>query len=78
MFHQGLTKRKVLITREQNVVPIETRSFIENQVDSIIVNPWQLLTESEGHFHRYCAELRVPINIEIRTNFEAWFDIRGA
>jgi hypothetical protein len=78
MFHRGITKSKVIITRSgQN--PIEVvYSKPDGAVQRITVVPVLLLEESERHLKRYVTELRDPKNVQLRQNFEAWFKVRAA
>lgn len=78
MFHRGITKSKVMITRAgQN--PIEViYSKVDGTVMQITVVPVLLLEESERHLRRYVAELRNPANVQLRQHFEAWFNARAA
>ncbi len=78
MFHQGITKSKVVITRTGRN-PIEVvYSTDDGTVHQIVVVPVLLLEQSEGHLKKYVAELRDATNTQLRSNFESWFNARGA
>ena len=78
MFHRGITKSKVTITRSgQN--PIEViYSKPDGVVQQITVVPVLLLEESERHLKRYVSALRDPANVQLRQSFETWFRARAA
>ena len=78
MFHRGITKSKVVITPTgQNAIEVKYLK-VEGTVLQITVVPVLLLEESERHLKRYVAALRDPINVLLRENFEAWFNVRAA
>jgi hypothetical protein len=77
LFHQGLTKSKVVITRiGEN--PIEVIHGSAHEVIQIRVVPVNLIDAIHRHLVHYVAELRNPVNTSLRQNFEAWFRARGA
>lgn len=71
MFHRGITKSKVVITRSgQNAIEV-AYSKVDGTVLRITVVPVLLLEESERHLKRYVGALRDPINVQLRQNFNA-------
>lgn len=78
MFHRGITKSKVTITLGgPNAIEVGY-TMPAGTVDSIRVVPIRLLEESEQHLKRYTSMLREAASVQLRINFEAWFDIRSA
>jgi len=77
MFHQGLTKAKVLIT-PAGPYPIEVIHGPDHDVVQIKLVPVNLIDAIHGHLLLYVGKLRNPENVQLRENFERWFRARGA
>jgi hypothetical protein len=78
MFHRGITKSKVRVTRDgENPIEVVYTGH-GAQVHQIVLAPRLLLEESERHLKRYVSKLRDPANRSLRENFLAWFDSRAA
>lgn len=77
MFHNGITKSKVLI------LPNETYSLgvtwgPKGELLQVAVVPRKLMGHLEQHLTSYVAQLRDPANKVVRVNFERWFRKRAA
>ncbi len=77
MFHRGITKGKVRITRGQDF-PVVLAGPSSTAVSHIVVDPWLLLQAVESHVRQFAMRLRVVANVQLRSNFEQWFNARAA
>jgi hypothetical protein len=76
IFHQGITKRKVMI-RPQGPHPIEVIYGAGHVVTQVEIVPINLIDSINNHLVRYVADLRNPENQDLRSNFRNWFVARG-
>lgn len=77
MFHQGITKAKVVIA-QAGPYPIEVIHGPNHEVVQVKLVPVTLIDAIRNHLMQYVAKLRDPGNTELRTNFATWFKARGA
>ena len=77
MFHQGLTKAKVVIA-PIGPYPIEVIHGPNHEIAQIKLVPVNLIDAIQIHLVQYVIELRNSENMKLRTNFENWFKTRGA
>jgi hypothetical protein len=77
MYHRGLTKAKVVVTRGTQL-PIVVTLTGGADVQAITVDPWSLLEAIAIHHSGHVARLRNPAESSLRTNFAAWFKSRAA
>ncbi len=77
MFHQGITKAKVIIAPDGSN-PIEVIHGTNHEVIQIRLVPVRLIDAIRAHLTHYVRELRKESNGPLRANFERWFNARGA
>jgi len=71
LYHIGMPKPTVIVTDVKAIAPI--RYYPDGQ--KVILNPDKLVQVIQAHFAEYISALKNVTNVEIRTNFEARFNV---
>jgi hypothetical protein len=73
--HEALTKSRVILRSDTAPLGlmIETST---GALGSIIIDPAKFLDSVEGHFQEHVKLLRNPTEVQLRANFEKFFDLR--
>ena len=69
LYHVGISGRVIL----RHVEPIIDISY-DKQLGTVIIDPHAFIPSLRAHFRAYATQLRNPLEVEIRTQFNRAFD----
>ncbi|MGH9491993.1 MAG: hypothetical protein ACRD2K_00700 [Terriglobales bacterium] len=75
LYHEGGTKHKLLIRHDTAPLSFMLEKTT-GEVGSIVVDPPRFLAEIQHHLDNYVGKLRDPSQVQLRRNFETFFDHR--
>jgi len=76
LFHEAMIRGLVVINTSSNAPFEYTVTKDTAATGQILVNPMLVLWGVMGHFSGYVKRLRDPAEIELRRNFECFWDVR--
>lgn len=75
LFHEGGTRHKILVFENTHPLSMMVETTTNN-VGSIVIDPARFLAEVRNHVVIYTSQLRDSTQVNLRQNFESFFDQR--